>query len=51
MGGKPKTSTKADMRLKGNKEKYGSADQRDKTQAQARVLKKGTMVYTNGSNK
>lgn len=45
MGGKPKTSTKADMRLKENKEKYGNTQQRDIQ----RYLKKGTIVY--GRNK
>lgn len=45
MGGKPKTSTAADMRLKQNKQKYGTADQRDKQQEQQRSLKKGTMAY------
>lgn len=47
MGGKPKTSTKADMRLKENKEKYGSTQQRDVQ----RSLKKGSMVYTHANHK
>lgn len=46
MGGKPKTSTPADMRLKQNKQKAAAKQSAVSNETQ-RSLKKGTMTYGN----